>query len=213
MIWSQKRGKSFPCVSRWCSIYSWLSPSASREIRDVFFLLSDSCSLSLDPNTAFENLLLSEGNKKVSWIKKVQKYPPHTERFTKYDQVLCCEGLHGVCYYEVEWGGPRVEVAVCYKGPELQESSFGCTDQSWSLSLSTSGCTFWHRDVKTKACGPCSSRVGVYLNHMAGSVAFFSVFESGHMELLHRVQAAFSQPLYPGFMVSRGATVKILPSE
>ncbi|XP_062246644.1 E3 ubiquitin/ISG15 ligase TRIM25-like [Platichthys flesus] len=167
------------------------------------------CSLSLDPNTAFENLMLSDGNRKVTWIKRAQHRPDHPERFTEYDQVLCTEGLSGVCYWEVEWKGPRVEVAMCYKGPELQENCFGYTDQSWSVSLSTSSCTFWHNEVKTKISVPCSVTVGVYLNHEAGSLSFYSVSDSGQMMLLHRVQTTFSKPLYPGFMVSRGSSVTI----
>ncbi|XP_062277615.1 E3 ubiquitin/ISG15 ligase TRIM25-like [Scomber scombrus] len=170
-----------------------------------------SCPLSLDPNTAFENLLLSEGNSKVTWIKKAQRYPYHPERFTKYDQVLCAEGLSGVCYWEFEWRGPRVEVAVCYKGAELEECGFGYTDQSWCVSLSNSGCTFWHSEVKTKISVSCSSTVAVYLNHKAGNLSFYSVSDSGQMISLHRVQTTFSQPLYPGFMVSRGASVRIMP--
>lgn len=174
------------------------------------FYISDSCHLSLDPHTAFENLLLTEGNSKVSGMKKAQRYPYHPERFTKYDQVLCTEGLSGVCYWEVEWCGPRVEVAVCYKEAELEESGFGYTDQSWCISLSNSVCSFWHSEIKTKISTPCSSTVGVYLNHKAGSLSFYSVSSSGQMMLLHRVQTTFSQPLYPGFMVSKGASVRIM---
>ncbi|XP_034735094.1 tripartite motif-containing protein 16-like [Etheostoma cragini] len=171
------------------------------------------CRLSLDPNTAFENLLLSEGNSRVTWIKKAQKYPYHPERFTKYDQVLCTEGLSGVGYWEVEWRGPRVEVAVCYKGAGLDESGFGYTDQSWCISLSNFGCTFWHNGIKTKVSPHCSSTVGVYLNHKAGRLSFYSVSDSGQMMLLHRVHTTFSQPLYPGFMVCRGASARIMSSK
>lgn len=174
------------------------------------FCFSDSCRLSLDPNTAFVNLMLSEGNSRVTWIKKTQTYPQHPERFTDYDQVLCTEGLSGVCYWEVKWQGPRVEVAVCYKDVKLVESSFGYTDQSWCISLSISGCTFWHAKAGTKISTPCSSTVGVYLNHTAGSLSFYSVSSCGQITLLHRVHTTFSQPLYPGFMVSRGASVRII---
>ncbi|XP_054893690.1 tripartite motif-containing protein 16-like [Poeciliopsis prolifica] len=169
-----------------------------------------SCSLSLDPNTAFENLLLSEENTKVTWTKKAQEYPYHTERFTKYDQVLCSEGLSGVCYWEVEWKGPRVEMAVCYKGPNMRESCFGYNDQSWSVSLANSRCTFWHNEMIIKIPNPCSSRMGLYLNHKAGILSFYSVSCSEQLVLLHKVQTTFSQPLYAGFMVSKGASVKII---
>lgn len=43
-----------------------------------------SCCIALDPNTAFENLLLSDGNTKVTWVKNPQRYPYHPDRFTKY---------------------------------------------------------------------------------------------------------------------------------
>ncbi|KAG8012494.1 Tripartite motif-containing protein 16 [Nibea albiflora] len=168
-----------------------------------------SCHLSLDPNTAFEHLLLSQENSRVTWTKKQQSYPYHAERFTEFDQVLCIEGLSGACYWEVEWQGPRVEIAMCYKGAELVENAFGYTDQSWCISLSKSGCTFWHDAIKSKISIPCSATVGVYLNHKAGSLSFFSVSASDQVMLLHKVQTAFSQPLYPGFMVSRGASVQI----
>ncbi|XP_022610427.1 tripartite motif-containing protein 47-like [Seriola dumerili] len=169
--------------------------------------------LSLDPNTAFENLILSEGNSKITWIKRAQRHSYHPDRFTKYDQVLCTEGLSGVCYWEVEWRGPRVEIAVCYKGAELQESCFGYTDKSWCISLSNSICSFWHNGITARISVPCSSTVGVYLNHKAGSLSFYSVSDSGQMMLLHRMQTTFSKPLYPGFMVSRGASVRILTTK
>lgn len=165
----------------------------------------------MDPNTAFENLLLSERNTKVTGIKRAQQYPSHPERFSRYDQVLCAEGLTGVCYWEVDWKGPRVEMAVCYKGAKLVESCFGYTDESWCISFSSnSGCTFWHNEIKTKIPAPHSCTVGIYLNHKAGSLSFYSVSDSGEMMLLHKVQSTFSQPLYPGFMVSRGASIKVI---
>ncbi|KAI3374195.1 hypothetical protein L3Q82_006059 [Scortum barcoo] len=43
---------------------------------------------------------------------------------------------------------------------------------------------------------PRSSRVGVYLDHRAGILSFYSISET--MTLLHRVQTTFTQPLYAG---------------
>lgn len=196
-------------MEKWTSylfLYSFIFASYCK----FFASFSDSYRLILDPNTASVNLLLSEEKSKVSWIRNAQKYPHHPERFTSYDQVLCTEGLFGVCYWEVEWHGPRVEVAVCYKGADLEESGFGDTDHSWCISLSNSGCSFWHDQNKTKIDTPCSSTVAVYLNYKAGSLSFYSVSGSGLMTLLQRVQTTFSQPLYPGFMVSRGSSVRIV---
>ncbi|XP_034148014.1 tripartite motif-containing protein 16-like isoform X2 [Esox lucius] len=170
----------------------------------------DSCQLTLDPNTANQYLCLSEGNRKVTRSNKVQSYPDHPGRFTSYYQVLCREGLSGVCYWEVEWSGGGVDVAVSYKEISRKgdgdEFWFGGNNQSWVLSCSTSRCSFWHNNLKTDIRVPCSSRVGVYLDHRAGTLSFYSVSDT--MTLLHRVQTTFTQPLYPGFDVCYGS-VKI----
>ncbi|CAB1413068.1 unnamed protein product [Pleuronectes platessa] len=51
-----------------------------------------------------------------------------------------------------------------------------------------------------KAASRCfSHRVGVYLDHSAGVLSFYSVSDT--MTLLHRVQTTFTQPLYAGVWV------------
>uniref|UniRef100_A0A3Q1FQD0 E3 ubiquitin/ISG15 ligase TRIM25-like n=1 Tax=Acanthochromis polyacanthus TaxID=80966 RepID=A0A3Q1FQD0_9TELE len=205
---SDLRDKMESISKAFAEISETIQVESDPKTRQEFSLYS--CCLTLDPNTAFENLLLSEGNSKVTWIKKNQNQPNHSERFTKYNQVLCTEGLSGVCYWEVEWSGPRVEVAVCYKVEDLDESGFGYSDKSWCISLSKSLCSFWSNDIVTKTSIPCSPTVGVYLNHKAGILSFYSVADSGEMKLLHGVKTTFSQPLYPGFIVSKGSSVKIV---
>uniref|UniRef100_A0AAY5KA21 Tripartite motif-containing protein 16-like n=1 Tax=Esox lucius TaxID=8010 RepID=A0AAY5KA21_ESOLU len=168
--------------------------------------LTYSCQLTLDPNTTYQNLCLSEENRKVTQSKKVQSYPDHPDRFTFYNQVLCREGLSGACYWEVEWSGGKVGVAVSYKEISRKEDGdeccFGNNDQSWVLFCSTSRCGFYHNYTRTDIPVPCSSRVGVYLDHRAGTLSFYSVSDT--MTLLHRVQTTFTQPLYPGFYVYKG---------
>ncbi|XP_071261502.1 tripartite motif-containing protein 16-like [Salvelinus alpinus] len=161
-------------------------------------LLQYSCQLTLDPNTANSHLSLSEGNRKVAYTSTVQPYPDHPDRFTNICQVLCREGLSGRCYWEVEWNGSLFHTAVSYKdiGRTEEEVGFGKNDKSWSLECSI-GDYFSHNNVRTKVSGPQSSRVGVYLDHKAGTLSFYSVSDT--MTLLHRVQTTFTQPLYPGF--------------
>uniref|UniRef100_A0A4W5R0B5 Fish virus induced TRIM protein n=1 Tax=Hucho hucho TaxID=62062 RepID=A0A4W5R0B5_9TELE len=77
-------------------------------------LLQYSCQLTLDPNTAYTLLSLSEGNRKVTYTYQAQPYPDHLDRFTNHCQVLCREDLSGRCYWEVEWSGD-VDIAVSYK--------------------------------------------------------------------------------------------------
>nr|CAP08947.1 fish virus induced TRIM protein [Oncorhynchus mykiss] len=163
-------------------------------------LLQYSCQLTLDPNTAHTHLSLSEGNRKVTNTGQVQPYPVHPDRFTNWCQVLCREGLSGRCYWEVERTG-AVVTAVSYKDISRTErgndGGFGLNNKSWSLDYYSDGYCFRHNNVVTKVSGPQSSRVGVYLDHKAGTLSFYSVSDT--MTLLHRVQTTFTQPLYPGF--------------
>ncbi|XP_055778145.1 tripartite motif-containing protein 16-like isoform X2 [Salvelinus fontinalis] len=164
-------------------------------------LLQYSCQFTLDPNTTHTCLSLSEGNRKVTYTNQVQPYPDHPDRFTNHYQVLCREGLSGRCYWEVEWSGRGVITAVSYKdiSRTVRGNIFGDNDKSWSLQCFSDDYCFIHNNVETKVSGPQSSRVGVYLDHKAGTLSFYSVSDT--MTLLHRVQTTFTQSLYPGFYV------------
>ncbi|XP_034752102.1 tripartite motif-containing protein 16-like protein, partial [Etheostoma cragini] len=160
--------------------------------------------ITLDPNTANTRLLLSKGNRKATFMGQHQSYSSHPDRFSGCWQVLSRESLTGRCYWEVEMrGGGRVSVAVAYKNISRaggsDECGFGRNDKSWALYCNNNSYTFWSNKVQTPVSGPGSSRVGVYLDHSAGILSFYSV--SGTMTLLHRVQTTFTQPLYAGLGV------------
>ncbi|XP_075954559.1 E3 ubiquitin/ISG15 ligase TRIM25-like isoform X2 [Anarhichas minor] len=157
--------------------------------------------ITLDPNTAHTRLLLSDGNKKATFKSQQQSYSSHPDRFTHYSQVLSRESLTGRCYWEVEWrGGGGVVVAVAYKNISRKwdggECGFGWNDKSWALTCNNNSYIFLYNKVQTPFSGPQSFRVGVYLDHSAGILSFYSVSET--MTLLHRVQTTFTQPLYAG---------------
>ncbi|XP_042284966.1 tripartite motif-containing protein 16-like [Thunnus maccoyii] len=162
--------------------------------------LKYSCEITLDPNTANTLLLLSEGNRKAELMRQLQSYSSHPDRFTGCYQVLSRESLTGRCYWEVEWRGEGVEVAVTYKNISRDggscECGFGGNDKSWMLCCDTDSYESWFNSIRTLVSGPGSSRIGVYLDHRAGILSFYSVSET--MTLLHRVQTTFTQPLYAG---------------
>uniref|UniRef100_A0A3B3YUR8 Tripartite motif-containing protein 16-like n=1 Tax=Poecilia mexicana TaxID=48701 RepID=A0A3B3YUR8_9TELE len=168
--------------------------------------LKYSCEITLDPNTVNAWLGLSEGNRKVTRMNQYQSYSSHPDRFTGCVQVLSRESLTGRCYWEVEWSGNQVNVAVAYKNisraGDGNESGFGCNNKSWALVCQQNSFGYRHNNIWTSISGPGSSRVGVFLNHTAGLLSFYSVSET--MTLLHRVQTTFTQPLLAGVWVGTG---------
>ncbi|KAM7018584.1 tripartite motif-containing protein 16-like [Tautogolabrus adspersus] len=172
--------------------------------------LQYSCDITLDPNTAHKHLLLSDGNRKVTHTGQQQSYSSHPDRFTGSHQVLSRESLTGRCYWEVERGG-RVFVAVAYKNIKrtgsVTESRFGHNDKSWALDCYFNSYYFYYNNVLTSGSGPHSSRVGVYLDHRAGILSFFSISET--MTLIHRVQTTFTQPLHAGLWMYSGCSAEL----
>ncbi|XP_023820823.1 tripartite motif-containing protein 16-like [Oryzias latipes] len=166
--------------------------------------LKYSCQITLDPNTANRQLLLSEENRKVTFMEKPQSDFYYPDTFLYFFQVLSRESLTGRCYWEVEWRGEYVCVAVAYKNISRSgdESEFGFSDKSWSLDCFQDSFSFYHNSIKTSISAPVSSRVGVYLDHRAGVLSFYSVSES--MTLLHRVQTTFTQTLHAGLRLGFG---------
>uniref|UniRef100_UPI0037E77765 tripartite motif-containing protein 16-like n=1 Tax=Semicossyphus pulcher TaxID=241346 RepID=UPI0037E77765 len=174
--------------------------------------LQYSCDITLDPNTTHTWLLLSDGNRKAKVMSKNQSYSSHPDRFTGWEQVLSRESLTGRCYWEVEWRRGGVSVAVAYKNISRagfgNECRFGYTDKSWALYCNNNSYNFMYNNVHTPVSGPLSSRVGVYLDHRAGILSFYSISET--MTLLHRVQTTFTQPLYAGvYLYIYGSTAEL----
>ncbi|XP_033936063.1 E3 ubiquitin/ISG15 ligase TRIM25-like [Pseudochaenichthys georgianus] len=172
-------------------------PSAAEPAsRAGFFTYSQE--ITLDPNTAHTRLVLSEGGRKATLMRQGRSYSSHPDRFTYWPQVLSREGLSGRCYWEVERRGGGVRVAVAYKNISRAGggSVFGHNDTSWCLVCEKNSYSFLYNGISTPVSGPPSSRVGVYLDHRAGVLSFYSVSET--TTLLHRVQTTFTQPLRAG---------------
>ncbi|CAL8272761.1 unnamed protein product [Lota lota] len=164
------------------------------------------CELTMDLNTAERKILLSEGNRKATVVPTEQPYPPHPERFEKWQQVLCTEGLTGRCYWEVQWSGV-VHVGVTYKEIRRQgqdeHSRLGWNNKSWSLNCNKS--TAWHngKGVVLLAFPKSIERLGVYLDWSAGILSFYNVHPgSPIMSHIYTFHVTFTEPLYPGFWLA-----------
>ncbi|KAI2665769.1 Stonustoxin subunit beta [Labeo rohita] len=169
------------------------------------------CFLTLDPNTAHTELILSEDNRKVTRVRGHQRYhPDHPDRYNVW-QVLCRESVCGRCYWEIECRGD-VRISVSYKSISRKgwrkECWFGNNDQSWSLYCFPSSYVIKHNNIKTdlpvepirgktEVYDDYIFRIGVYVDESAGTLSFYSVSDT--MSLIHTVQTTFTQTLYPGF--------------
>ncbi|XP_013770183.1 protein NLRC3-like, partial [Pundamilia nyererei] len=132
-----------------------------------------SCQLTIDANTVHRELKLSDNNKKVTHVEEDQPYPDHPDRFDRWPQLLCRDGLTGHCYWEVEWSG-EAHISVSYRGitrrGNINDCLFGRNEQSWSLSCFDDGPRYvWHNNRKLTFLSSISSssvsnRAAVYVD-------------------------------------------------
>ncbi|XP_069580160.1 tripartite motif-containing protein 16-like protein isoform X1 [Brachyistius frenatus] len=182
------------------------------EAREDF--LQYACDVFLDPSTAHEDLVVSEGDRQVMLSPQKCKSPalryPH--RFLHRRQVLCREGLRAErCYYEVEVEGHKAEIALTYRGIDRKSrtklSAFGGSANSWSLDRSTNYSVSHRADSVQLTKPPRHHRIGVYLSFRAGTLAFYEVAD--RMTFLYKIEAEFTEPLYPGFWLGDKCCIRI----
>ena len=204
---SEVRDKLQDIVSEeWATMSITETPETETKNRTEF--IKYVCDITLDRNTKHKHIGFDYGPR-ANFSFNNYICIGHPDRFTDWAQILCRESLTGCCYWEVEVGG-SVFVAVAYKSIRRTgvESAFGNSDKSWALECFDGGYEFRHNSIRRSISGPRSSRVGVYLDHSAGVLSFYSVSET--MTLLHRVQTTLTEPHCPGFgMHTDGACVTI----
>ena len=154
-------------------------------------------------------------------VEEVQSHPDHPERFDRYPQVLCREGLTGRCYWEVERRG-GVSIGVTYRGITRRgggkDSGLGQNNKSWRLYCADDRYTACYNCIRTALPPPPppgSTRVGVYLDRPAGSLSFYRVSpgvggSSDTLTLIHTFQTTFTQEdLLPGFEFWPGSSASL----
>ncbi|XP_049326038.1 NACHT, LRR and PYD domains-containing protein 3-like isoform X5 [Astyanax mexicanus] len=194
------------------------------------------CDLTLDPNTASRSLSLSEENRRVEFGGGLQPYPDHPERFDWWAQVLSRERVTGRCYWEAECSGERgAAVALSYKTISRKggsDSRFGGNEKSWSLRIFKNSYSVHHNNNRTDLPPPPSpsNRVGVYVDCPAGTLSFYTISSHTHTPSshtpsshtpshthtfthLHTFYTTFTEPLYAGFYVYSGSSVRLCDIE
>ncbi|XP_066521618.1 finTRIM family, member 86 [Hoplias malabaricus] len=166
-------------------------------------MLKFRCEPTLDQNSAYRHIRLSEGDCKATLRAENQNYPEHPDRFLYWRQVMCQQDLAGGPYYwEVEWTGQKVTIGVAYKNmlrsTTDDSSRLGHNEHSWTLYWSGTAFSFWHAGKETAVAGLKARRIGVYLDQHAGVLAFYRV-SNNQAHQIYCVKAEFSRPLCPGF--------------
>ncbi|XP_039374046.1 butyrophilin subfamily 1 member A1-like [Mauremys reevesii] len=156
--------------------------------------------VTLDPNTAHPNLVLSEDQKTVTYDERRQDLPDNPERFNTYPTVLGANRFTGGRFYwEVEVGDKtNWTVGVCRESV-IRTGKVRLTPGNGHWAV-------WLRDGKYEACTssprtPLSvsvspSRVGVFLDYEGGEVSFYNVTDRSH---LFTFTDTFSGTLHPYF--------------
>lgn len=175
----------------------------------LHLLSADACDLTLDPHTAGRALRLSDHNRTVTYSDE-QPFPDQPQRFY-FPQVLCKEGLAGRSYWEAEWSGTKVSIAVAYKRVKRKGDvvMLGCNDKSWSLDCTHLSYIARHSNDNTDIYNASSSRrVGVYLDWPAGILSFY-IINSDTLKHLHTFKCTFTEPLYPAFWLWSDSSVSL----
>ncbi|XP_053147098.1 E3 ubiquitin-protein ligase TRIM39-like isoform X3 [Hemicordylus capensis] len=157
--------------------------------------------LTLDPETAHPNLVLSEDRKSVKFVEqRLRDLPESPRRFTVYPCVLATKGFtSGRHYWEVEVGEKtHWALGVCNDSVSRKGETTSLPETGyWRVRLfngdkyaaTTTPFTPINVTIKPK-------RVGVFLDYEAGKLSFYNVTDRSH---IYTFTDTFSEKLWPFF--------------
>ncbi|KAL0984057.1 hypothetical protein UPYG_G00136530 [Umbra pygmaea] len=170
------------------------------------------CTLTFDPRTANEHLLLSQENRRAEHLTSGPRpVTAHEARFDHTWQVLCFQGFrNGQHYWEVEVSKPWAYLGVTYEGIPRKEkgkrSMVGMNDLSWSLQLDERQLSAWHSGRRETVAGHSNhSRIGMLLDYEAGTLSYYGDGQTR----LHAFHCAFTQELFPACWIGEGVSITL----
>ncbi|NXF75812.1 TRI25 ligase, partial [Sclerurus mexicanus] len=189
--------------------------AATKELIDSFLkksreeLLQYAAHITLDYNTAHNNVTLSDNYTRMSVSDTVVGHNYHPQRFTDCRQVLGFQRFQrGIHYWEVELQqNSFCGIGVCYGSMARQgpESRLGRNGSSWCIEWFNSKISSWHNDVEKCLPNTKATRIGVLLHCEGGFVIFMAVGEKHN--LIYKFKAQFTEALYPAFWLFSSGTV------
>ncbi|KAK7139508.1 hypothetical protein R3I93_016598 [Phoxinus phoxinus] len=157
--------------------------------------------VTLDPDTAHPNLILSDDGKQVRHGDVIQKLPDKPERFDRYFYVLGKEGFSsGRFYFEVQVKGKTdwylgvARESINRKGSITLSPSNG----HWTVILRNGNEYLACAGPDVSLCVRVKpQRVGVFVDYEEGLVSFYDVESSSHIHSF--TGQSFTGKLYPYF--------------
>ncbi|XP_004482263.1 tripartite motif-containing protein 75-like [Dasypus novemcinctus] len=156
--------------------------------------------VTLDPETAHPNLLVSEDKKSVTFVKTKQKLPPTPKRFMIAPVVLGSEGFEsGRHYWEVQVDDkPEWTVGVCEDSLSRKGKQPSAQKRCWTIQLRDG-------DYAAEGSAPVPlllwekpRGIGIFLDYELGEISFYSLNDRSH---IHTFSDKFSEILKPYFCI------------
>ncbi|KAM9316330.1 E3 ubiquitin-protein ligase TRIM21-like [Gastrophryne carolinensis] len=162
--------------------------------------------ISLDANTAGNNLYISESRKTASWSDIYLNHPETPERFP-CAQVLSSQSFSsGRHYWEVDVGGSDLwMVGMCYPSIDRKggQSVIGYNNKSWALYRNKEQQSVRHDRKKSPLAASIScNRVRIYLDYDVGQIHVYNLCDP--IRHLHTFTSRFTEPLHAALWVGRG---------
>ncbi|XP_032896779.1 E3 ubiquitin-protein ligase TRIM39-like [Amblyraja radiata] len=168
-------------------------------------------SLTLDPDSAYWLLNVSEDEKTVMFGYMGENSWHNSKMFENMHQVLCAQSFTAGCHsWDVRTGGVAWGAGVAYGSIERGGlgSYFTSSPKSWCLYFYRGTLTACHCDQHAYLLEfPATSRVRLQLDYEGGTLAFYQVGEQ-HRHL-HTFHTAFTEPVYPAFSCSGNSSLKL----
>ncbi|XP_068091087.1 E3 ubiquitin/ISG15 ligase TRIM25-like isoform X2 [Hyperolius riggenbachi] len=171
-------------------------------------IIQEATDVSLDINTAHNELHISDDMKIVSKTFFSQRRSQTPERFKTYTQVLSRQSFSsGRHYWEVDVSkSDQWFVGMCHPSIDRkgEQSWIGSNNKSWCLYRYNNHCSVQHDGKGIWLPDNVSSnRVGIYLDYEAGQLSFYDLCVP--IRHLHTFTATFFEPLYAALWVRVGS--------
>ncbi|KAE8577650.1 hypothetical protein XENTR_v10023004 [Xenopus tropicalis] len=167
--------------------------------------------LSLDPNTAANNVFVSGDLKTATWSEVNLHHTPRAERFEHCQVLSVGHYTSGRHYWEVEASKSGIwRVGVAYAGIDREgdQSCIGDDKKSWCLYMFDGEYSAIHNSQEQQLHPPSPlQRIGIFLDYEAGRLSFYELSEP--IRHLHSFSASFTEPLHAALRVYMNGWVSI----